>query len=146
MKTRQSILLLILLTCLMCFSRAQQDSLQFDTGPTPVIGWDSLRALIVYPEILRRAAFEGAAVVIMDVDSSGVADSAHIFANYPTFELSVRAAMRHTRWHPSRHLGKPVNGMVSFNVHFYVKGHEKSRMSIEVEPSKLLKLESPMLR
>lgn len=61
------VLLLLLMTAAVCPAQ-DRDSVK---QPVPLVGWDSLRSLINYPEIGRRAAIWGAYEVRIQIDSTG---------------------------------------------------------------------------
>ncbi len=118
-----------------CFPQQKENESLDYVPPTPTIGWDSIRSLIRYPEILRRAAFEGAAEIYVEVDSTGRADTIAVRANSPLFAKSVRDALSRTTWIPARLGQRTVNALTTRSVHFYVKEHEASRISVEVDPA-----------
>jgi outer membrane biosynthesis protein TonB len=112
-------------------SQLQEATSSYAVPPSPTIGWDSLKSLIQYPELLRRAGFEGAATIYVQVDSTGKVDTTIVNANSPLFEQSVRQALSQTTWRPGIFGHRAGRGSVSQSVHFYIKG--QSRISIEVD-------------
>lgn len=89
----------------------------------PIGGWDSLAARIHYPEIARRAGVQECAEVRFTVDSAGaITDSIYVSGCRPIFFDSIRAAVKSTRWHAETFEGKPDNSVVSFPIHFVIKG------------------------
>jgi hypothetical protein len=59
-----------IILCFVFFAQyiyAQQD----DKMPVPSIGWDSLKARIIYPDLFFRADIEGAFRVRINLDNSG---------------------------------------------------------------------------
>jgi len=125
MKRLQPITILLLFTS--CASFFPQNT----TPGSPVIGWDSLKASIEYPELLRRAGAEGAAYVYGQIGSDGSIDTMTIYANFPQFEQSVRKALLATKWHTP----KNMKWTLHLNIHFHIRGH--TRMLIEIAPSEI---------
>ncbi len=98
---------------------------------TPIIGWDSLEHLMVYPEICRRGGIEGAAFVIGVVDSIGRIDTLEIHANMKSFEKSVHDAIIQTKWQFSR----TQKSYIHFNVHFFLSG--ENHLNVEAKSAKI---------
>lgn len=86
----------------------------------PEIGWDSLKSLIVYPEIARRAGVEDIARVSVEIDSLGNVTSID-FGGYGIFSNSVKATLRKIKWIPESYNGKKRASEVVFDVQFQLQ-------------------------
>ena len=123
MKTAFSIFFLSALS----LTNAQQTS-NIDL-PKPVIGWDSLRSKMIYPEIGRRAHVEGAFRASIEVDSTGnLADLRITSLNYQhafnqsdsLFSNYVEQVIRKAQWHPGLENGSPKKMRISVPFLFYL--------------------------
>ncbi len=86
----------------------------------PVIGWDSLKTLFVYPEIARRAGVEDAARVSITVDSLGQITDVE-FAGAGIFSETVKSVVRSVQWVPETLNGQRRNSQTVFDVQFQLK-------------------------
>ncbi len=86
----------------------------------PAVSWDSLRSLMVYPEIARRAGVEDIARVKVDVDANGNVTNVE-FAGYGIFSESVKSAIYKVRWIPETQNGTAKTSQIVFDVQFQLK-------------------------
>ncbi len=86
----------------------------------PVIGWDSLKSLIVYPEIARRAGIEDVARVNVEIDALGKVVSVE-FGGSGIFSNSVKSILRKIQWIPETLNGKKRSSQVVFDVQFQLQ-------------------------
>ncbi len=102
----------------------------------PEIGWDSLKSLIVYPEIARRAGVEDIARVSVEIDSLGNVISIG-FGGYGIFSNSVKSTLRKIKWIPEMYNGKKRSSEVVFDVQFQLqeKKNFPKRRVLEIESS-----------
>jgi TonB family protein len=120
---------LFVIVSLSCYS--QEDSL-----PSPTIGWDSLKNLIVYPDLARRAGLEGFVDVEIDVDTNGNVLKTNFDASHELFKSTVQDALVKIKWNPEYYKGKHLKHRVNFPIHFMINSNDKNRMFIKVEPVK----------
>jgi len=105
--------------------------------PAPVIGWDSLKSLIKYPEVAQRSGLDGFADVSITIDSVGEINNVQIYSSQQLFDAPIREALYKTKWIPAKYQWKYINGQVSFPIHFILKGIlGDHRLIIEVNPFK----------
>ena len=90
----------------------------------PEIGWDSLKSLIVYPEIARRTGVEDIARVSVEIDSLGNV-TAIDFGGYGVFSNSVKATLRKIKWIPETYNGKKRSSEVVFDIQFQLQEKKK---------------------
>ncbi len=102
----------------------------------PEIGWDSLKSLIVYPEIARRAGVEDIARVSVEIDSLGTV-TAIDFGGYGIFSSSVKSTLRKIKWIPETYNGRKRASEVVFDVQFQLQEQKKfpKRRVLEIEAS-----------
>jgi hypothetical protein len=96
----------------------------------PEIGWDSLKSLIVYPEIARRAGVEDIARVNVEIDTLGNVVSVD-FGGSGIFSSSVKSTLRKIKWIPETFHGQKRTSQVVFDVQFQIqntKNFPKRRM------------------
>jgi len=89
-------------------------------SPTPVGGWDLLKASIEYPELLRRAGLEGIVVVSGTIDKSGLINDLNIQSNHSGFTASVERALKDRKWIRGKVNDKRPKTL--FSVHFRMTG------------------------
>ena len=94
-------------------------------SPSPVIGWDSLRAKLKYPEIARRAGVEGFVKVRVGFDSSGKIRQIENTIGNAGMEISflfetVAELLRSESWHPALKNDQPVEASEVFQFLFYI--------------------------
>ncbi len=120
----------VLLLVSFCYS---QDAM---VEAKPEIGWDSLKSLIVYPEIARRAGVEDIARVSIEIDSLGNVTSID-FGGYGIFSSSVKSTLRKVRWVPETYFGKKRASEVVFDVQFQLQEKKKfpKRRMLMIESS-----------
>ena len=102
----------------------------------PEIGWDSLKSLIVYPEIARRAGIEDIARVSVEIDSLGNVTSVD-FGGYGIFSNSVKSTLQKVKWIPETYNGKMRASEVVFDVQFQLREQKKfpTRRMLMIESS-----------
>ena len=86
----------------------------------PVIGWDSLKSLIAYPEIARRAGIEDIARVGVEIDSLGNVTSID-FGGAGIFSASVKSTLRNIKWIPETFNGQKRSSELVFDVQFQLQ-------------------------
>lgn len=86
----------------------------------PEIGWDSLKSLIVYPEIARRAGIEDIARVNVEIDADGKVLSVE-FGGAGIFSNSVKSTLRTIKWIPEMYNGQKRGSQVVFDVQFQIQ-------------------------
>jgi TonB family protein len=120
----------VLLLCNICLA-------QNNSYPTPTIGWDSLKSLIKYPELARRAGLEGHAIVTVEVYSIGEIKNISILSDAEIFKATIEEAVKKTKWNPALKDGQAVESRVRFPINFIMtEMWEGPRMFIEVGPAK----------
>ncbi|MDP1676868.1 MAG: energy transducer TonB [Bacteroidota bacterium] len=102
----------------------------------PEIGWDSLKSLIVYPEIARRAGVEDIARVSVEIDSLGNVTSID-FGGYGIFGNSVKSTLRKIKWIPEMYNGQKRASQIVFDVQFQLQEKKKfpTRRMLMIESS-----------
>ncbi|MBI2428456.1 MAG: energy transducer TonB [Ignavibacteriales bacterium] len=101
----------------------------------PAVGWDSLKSMIVYPEIARRAGVEGLSNVAVKIDASGTVVDI-IISGYDIFDDAIEQAVKKISWIPEMENGKAVSTSVFFDVQFQyrnTKGTVRKTLVIEAE-------------
>lgn len=102
----------------------------------PVIGWDSLKSAIVYPEIARRAGVEGISNVAVKLDTTGAVIDIMI-SGYDIFDSSIEQAIKKTRWLPEMEGGRPKPVSLFFDVQFQYKNTKgPARRTLIIEADK----------
>jgi hypothetical protein len=100
--------------------------------PSPIIGWDSLKAMIHYPVIMNRANIEGLVIVQLVVDSTGAIRDLTLNANAELFKNVVQTAIERTKWNPARFTnGRPTQYIYTFPIHFFLHKKIDDRIIIE---------------
>jgi Gram-negative bacterial TonB protein C-terminal len=102
---------------------------------TPVISWDSLKAMISYPEIARRAGVQGYSDVEIQIDSSGNAEQVKVIG-WNLFLNSIQEAVKKVKWYPRYFNGKPYSTTAFFEIQFQLK------QIIDMPKRKILMIES----
>jgi outer membrane biosynthesis protein TonB len=97
----------------------------------PEVGWDSLKSLIQYPLLARRAGLEGYADVTVQLDSLGNILRVQV-RSYEVFQKPVEYAVRSVKWLPLDRDGPPRGSTVSFEVLFHLKDRSMHHV-LEVE-------------
>jgi len=93
-----------------------------DREARPAVGWDSLKSLIVYPELARRALYEPNGEVIVQLDSLGGVKDVRVCA--PEILLDpIASAVRSAKWLPEVWHGRRQACSVQFGVRFLLRGH-----------------------
>ena len=87
---------------------------------SPEIGWDSLKNMIVYPEIARRAGVEDIARVNVTIDSLGNVTAVE-FGGYGIFSDVVKSAIRKIKWYPETYNGQKRSSQIVFDVQFQLQ-------------------------
>jgi len=91
------------------------------TDGTPIVGWDSLKSMIGYPEIAKRAGIQGFADVEVQIDSTGTAQEVNVTGGYNIFVRSIQDAVKKVKWYPSYSLGNPHRITTYFQIEFQLK-------------------------
>ncbi len=105
----------------------------------PIIGWDSLKSLIVFPEIPRRAGVQGNARVDVQIDSAGNVTATNIYAD-TLFIRCIEDVVKKVKWYPRYSKGKPYSTITRFHILFQFK-----QRTYDFDPS-LLIIETDMPR
>lgn len=130
----KNILVVIVCALLGSYSTAQVQRPINDLA-RPSAGWDSLKSMIVYPEIARRAGVEGLSNVAVKLDTAGnVVDI--MISGYDIFDTSIEGAIKKAAWLPEMDNGKARSTSVFFDVQFQyrnTKGPLKRILTIEAD-------------
>lgn len=122
------------LVVLFCISTVAYSQMMNSTqSAQPSVGWDSLRAVIGYPEIARRAGVEGTSNVAVKIDSTGKVMDIMI-SGYPIFNASIEKAVRAVPWTAQMEGTRRRSSSVFFDVQFKYKsenGMQKKVLVIE---------------
>ena len=97
--------------------------------PSPVIGWDSLKALMHYPLIMNRANIEGVANVELEIDSTGAITVLKVESNAELFKTVVDSSS--TANCAIMTNGRPTEYYYNFPVHFFLRKKVNLRITIE---------------
>lgn len=87
---------------------------------SPEIGWDSLKSLIKYPEIARRAGVQGNASVMVEIDSLGNAVDVIVCA-YEILQPAIINVAKKIKWIPRSHYGRSLATTSYFEIEFKLK-------------------------
>jgi TonB family protein len=132
MKTPNLIFLLLLIVSI---GTAQTPTLVTDAA-RPAAGWDSLKNMIAYPEIARRAGVQGYVNVSVELGETGTVESV-LISGYGIFSSNVEEIVKKMKWIPEMRNGKPVKTTVVFELQFQLKNYQdmpkKRIMIIESE-------------
>ena len=104
----------------------QKANAQYEpTEICPVIGWDSLKALIKYPEIAKRAGVQGNVDVSIYFDSLGNIGDIKIIG-YEIFYHPITEAIKNVKWSPRGSIAfHPRREYAYFTVEFKLKPYER---------------------
>jgi TonB family protein len=104
-----------------------------DQSARPLVGWDSLKSLIRYPELARRAEIEQYVYVTVELDSTGNVRNINVCGhyNYLIFEQPIKDAISSVRWLPEISNGTKRNAIVQFQIQF--KFRQRSAMPKRVD-------------
>ena len=108
--------LFVSLLLIVSFSYSQDNLVE----AKPEIGWDSLKSLIVYPEIARRAGIEDIARVNVEIDADGNVIAVD-FGGAGIFSNSVKSTLRTIKWIPETYNGKKRGSQIVFDVQFQIQ-------------------------
>jgi outer membrane biosynthesis protein TonB len=86
----------------------------------PVIGWDSLKSMIAYPEFARRGGVQGYSDVSVDVDTAGNVSEIAV-SGYGIFRKNIEDAVKKVKWLPEITNGKPKATTVLLEIQFQLK-------------------------
>lgn len=111
---------LLLTLALVSFAVAQTPTRPANDPARPVVGWDSLKSMIPYPEIARRAGVQGYANVSVDIDENGAVGAVSV-SGYGIFRPPVEETVRRVQWLPEFANGRPVKTSVVFEIQFQLK-------------------------
>lgn len=114
---------------------SQEMSKGFNDAAYPALGWDTLKSMIVYPEIARRTGIEGVSNVEVHLDSVGNILFVNITGN-PMFNGVIQDAVRDIYWQPSLDNYKVRSSTVYFDVEFKYKNSkipQKRKFIIETQ-------------
>ncbi len=106
-----SFVIVILLYSHLCLS-------QINSGPSPTIGWDSLKTLLKYPELARRAGLEGKAIVTVIVNSKGDFMGLNVSSESQIFADLIKHVLPDIKWNPAMKNGQAVQSTMTFPVNF----------------------------
>lgn len=126
------VLIALIIFSIQCFAQSSPRSTEH---ARPSIGWDSLKSMIVYPEIARRAGVEGLSNVAVKIDASGAVVDI-IISGYDIFDAAIEQGVKKTSWIPEMENGKSVPTSVFFDVQFQyrnTKGTVRRTLLIEAE-------------
>jgi TonB family protein len=96
----------------------------------PLIGWDSLKSLIVYPDLARRAGLEGFVDVQFNVDTNGNASKIIVTASHEQFYSCVKEVVKNVKWNCRTFEGRRIEQVIQFPIHFMLLHNDKSRIII----------------
>ncbi len=91
---------------------------QINSNPSPTIGWDSLKSLLKYPELARRAGLEGNAIVTIDLRSTGEIFGIDISSNAEIFKEFLKHVLQNVKWNPAVKNGQAVQSIVRIPIYF----------------------------
>ena len=103
--------------------------------PTPTIGWDSLHALLAYPEIARRAGFQGGYLATIRIDTIGNVQQMKISQLSPQlkdadttdmFRYTLYNVLRNVRWHPASQNGQKLVWTTMIPIVFILNSYDHS--------------------
>jgi outer membrane biosynthesis protein TonB len=86
----------------------------------PVVGWDSLRNLIVFPEIAKRAGLQGYVDVSVQLDSLDNVGEIKI-VGFEIFYQCIKDAVRKIKWTHEASYGFKRSTLVLFTVEFNLR-------------------------
>ena len=119
MKTPNLIFLVLLIVSI---GTAQTPPMATDAA-RPAAGWDSLKSMITYPEIARRAGVQGYVNVSVELSETGTVESVSI-SGYGIFNSNVEEIVKKMKWIPDMRNGKPVKTTVVFELQFQLKNYQ----------------------
>ena len=119
MKTQNLIFLVLLIVSI---GTAQTPPMVTDAA-RPAAGWDSLKSMITYPEIARRAGVQGYVNVSGELSETGTVESVSI-SGYGIFNSNVEEIVKKMKWIPDMRNGKPVKTTVVFELQFQLKNYQ----------------------
>lgn len=108
----------IFLLISVCFSQTPRQAT--NEAARPAVGWDSLKNMIAYPEIARRAGVQGYANVSMELTETGVVESVSI-SGYGIFSSNIEETVKKIQWLPELQNGKPTRSTVVFELQFQLR-------------------------
>ena len=121
---------LAIVTFLFSFQAYSQLSAQ---TAQPAIGWDSLKSLIAYPEIAKRAGLQGYVDVAAQIDTVGNVGEVTV-CGIEIFHQPIREAVRKVKWLPEIYYGSKRSAKVFFEIQFKLKQSEMpKRTSLLIE-------------
>ena len=117
---RQLIISFFLLIALRhhAFSQDQQDN-----EAVPILGWDSLKKMVIYPEIARRAEFETHSNVEIQIDSAGNVGQIKITGG-ELFHQMIQDLVKTVKWYPAHIGGKARSTVIYFEIQFRLRQPE----------------------
>lgn len=101
-----------------CFSQTPRQTV--NESARPAVGWDSLKNMIIYPEIAQRAGIQGYANVAVDLTASGTIESVSV-SGYGIFSSNIEQIVKNLKWMPEVQNGKPVRSTVVFELQFQLR-------------------------
>jgi len=101
-----------------CFSQPARPMV--NESARPAVGWDSLKNMIAYPEIARRAGVQGYANVSMELTETGAVESVSI-SGYGIFSSNIEEIVKKLQWLPEMQNGKSVRATVVFELQFQLR-------------------------
>jgi len=91
----------------------------FDTKPEPIGGFEAIIKNLVYPQSAKIAVVQGKVVLSLVIDEEGNTDEFEIIQSLGS-ELDNAAidAIKHVKWKPALHKGKPVKVRITIPIKF----------------------------
>ena len=114
---RRTILIFAFLSSFYDYTMAQNRQILIGT---PVVGWDSLKNLIVYPEIAKRAGVQAYVDVEVQIDSGGNAQEVKIIG-HELFHRSIENTVKSVKWVSGSSVGRLSLTVTSFEIQFQLK-------------------------
>jgi len=111
--------------------------------PTPVIGWDSLNALITYPEIARRSYQQGGFIINLTIDTLGFIKKMKVYelSNHnnnidSTYNITrpLYRYLKGTQWYPAVQSNRKIEFTVSIPIIFVFEGGHQVKPIIKSVP------------
>jgi TonB family protein len=108
----------IFLLVSVCYSQTPRPTI--NEAARPAVGWDSLKNMIIYPEIAQRAGIQGYANVAVELTESGTMESVSV-SGYGIFSSNIEQIVKKLKWMPEVQNGKPVRSTVVFELQFQLR-------------------------
>jgi len=115
-----AVVLLLAVSC--AFSQTTKRPV--DEPARPVIGWDSLKSLITYPEVARRTGVQGFSNVSVELDSAGNVSDVEV-SGFGIFNQAVKEVVQSAKWFPEISSGKAKATILLLEFQFQLKPAQK---------------------